>query len=75
MSRNFQFGNDGDKTLGSIGYDFFDLFLSVETAVLRTFSVDTLRPYLRQFRILLDLDTPALIFGQMPVQAVDFEEG
>ena len=75
MSRKFDFGNDRDKTVCCIFYHILDLFLRIETAIFRSFAIDTFGTDLCQFRIFFDFDTPTLIVRQMPVHAVDLEQG
>ncbi len=77
-------GDDGNVALGSILDEFLSLFLSVEaaigdTVVLAGIAADdgllTHRALLGEQRTALDLYSPALVLGQMPVEAVDVVQG
>ena len=79
VSRKVDFGNNGDVAFGCIIYDFFGLFLGVESTV--RFAVVfagvtsddcfcSVSTDFSQFRIFFDFQTPALIVGDMPVEAV-----
>ena len=80
MSRQVDFGNDGDETLAGVLHDFARLLLRVEAlmglAVIlaRVVSYDRLGAVCAhggEFRVFLDFDAPALVVGQVPVEAVD----
>ena len=80
MARQVDFGNDGDKPLAGILHDFARLLLRVEAlmglAVIlaRVVSYDRLGAVCAhggEFRVFLDFDAPALVVGQVPVEAVD----
>ena len=83
MPRHFDFGDNGNKTVGGILHDIADLVLRIEAAVRIfvefTHSVEYVReqiflPYRTdrsQFGIFFDLNAPTLIIGQMPVETVD----
>ncbi len=73
MTRHFDFRNDGDVTSRSVFDNILDLLLCVEATVSGTFAIHTCRTDLCQLRIFLDLDTPALIICQMPMQTIDLE--
>ena len=75
MSRKLYLGNDRDETIRRVFNDILHLLLSIEASVLGTLAIDALRADLGQFRILLDLDTPSLVVGQVPMHAVDLEQG
>ena len=75
MSRKLYLGNDRDETIRRIFNDILHLLLGIEASVLGTLAIDALRADLGQFRILLDLDTPSLVVGQVPMHAVDLEQG
>ena len=79
VSRHVNLGDDGDVSLACVLHDFASLILSVESAVFslvvhhRVESDDgarTLRSNARKTRILLYLDSPSLIVGEMPVKDV-----
>ena len=80
VSRKIDFGNDLDVALRSIGDDFPDVVLGIETAIAffpgiigrhQHFVTAAPGTFLRQFGILLDLDPPAVVIDQMPVELVD----
>ena len=75
MSRKLYLGNDRDETIRRVFNDILHLLLGIEASVLGTLAIDALRADLGQFRILLDLDTPSLVVGQVPMHAVDLEQG
>ena len=79
MSRKVDFGNNCDITFGSISYYFFRLFLGIEatvrfavvfTGVTSDDCFCSLGTDFCQLRIFLDFQTPALVFGNMPVKTV-----
>ena len=84
VTRKVDFRNDRDIAFRRVSHDFPGLFLRIETAVrlavilarvtsdhrLAAFGAD-----FRQLGILLDFDTPSLVFRQMPVEAVDVMQG
>ena len=74
VSRKFDFRNDRDKTVCRVFNDILHLLLGIEASVLGTLAIDALRADLGQFRVLLDLDTPSLVVGQVPMHAVDLEQ-
>lgn len=75
MSRKLYLGNDRDETIRRVFNDILHLLLGIEASVLGTLAIDALRADLGQFRILLDLDTPSLVVGQVLMHAVDLEQG
>ena len=75
MSRKLYLGNDRDETIRRVFNDILHLLLGIEASVLGTLAIDALRADLGQFRVLLDLDTPSLVVGQVPMHAVDLEQG
>ena len=77
-------GDDDDVAVGRVGHDLAHLILGIETAVAdAVVGVEVLadagavapRADFREFRIFLDLDAPALVLGQVPVQPVDLIGG
>ena len=84
MTGHFDLGNDSDVPFGGIGYHFADLVLRVVPAVAALFVGDrvfvesadlgsgSIAADLGQARVAFDLDTPALVVGQMPVEGVEF---
>ena len=79
VSWHVNLGDDGDVSLACVLHYFASLILSVESAVFslvvhhRVESHDgarTLRSYARKTRILLYLDSPSLVVGEMPVKDV-----
>ena len=79
VSRKVDFGNNGDVAFGCIIYNFFGLFLGVESTV--RFAVVfagvtsddcfcSVSTDFSQFRVFFDFQTPTLIVGDMPVEAV-----
>ena len=75
MAGDFQFGDDGDEAVGSVFHDVLHFFLGIEAAVFGTFAVDAFRTDFGQFRVFLDFNAPALVFGEVPVQTVMFSTG
>ena len=84
MTRHIDFRNDRDVTLGCIIDDLFHLLLRIETTILLSVILATVmandgfatfRTNFRQLRILLDLDTPTLVFTQMPMETVHVVQG
>ena len=84
VSRHIDFRNNSNETFGCIGYNFFGLFLGIETTdrctveFTGTGSCDcflTVGTDFGQFRIFFNLDTPSLIFGKMPVEIIDVMHG
>ena len=86
MTRHFDFGDDADESRARVLDDFAYVVLRVETAV-RLAVVDVerrialgladerLRPPCAgggETRVFLDLDPPALVVGEMPVEGVHF---
>ena len=84
VSGHVDLGNDPDVAGGGIGDNLTDLVLRVETAitaVLAVFGI-LLRAGDRmpganfgEFRILLDLDAPAVVVGEMPVEDIELQKG
>ena len=72
VSRHFEFGHDFHRVLSGIGHDFAHLFLGVVAAMACTVGFCAPRSDGSELGILLDFDAPALVVGQVPVQAVDF---
>ena len=79
MSGQVYFGDDRDIALLGIFYDFFGLFLCIEAAIpgiviLSGVPADngTVTPgaNFRQLGILLYFDSPALVFGEVPVEGI-----
>ena len=75
MTRHLDLRDDGHKAILSIADDLTDLILRVEAPIATAITFGTPRTDLRQTWILLDLNTPALVFGQMPVELINLEEG
>src|SRR5207237_5814029 len=85
VPRHLYLRHDGDPALGRVTYDLADIVLRVETAVwfagelaegriLRSRSGHRVLAECAdggQLRVLLDLDAPALVLGQMPVEDVE----
>ena len=80
MSRHVYFRNDRNETFCRVCYNFFGVFLCVVTTDRCTVEFPgprrsncflTVRADFSQFWIFLDFNTPALVFGQMPVEVVD----
>ena len=85
MPRHLDLGNDGDVTCRGVRDDLSHLLLGVEPAVRlpvtdvgsEVLAEDGLLPPgpdLREARILLDLQPPTLIIGQMQVKRVELVE-
>ena len=84
MARHFDFRHNGNVARGGVTHHLADIVLRVITAVAsirpvsRAFLGVKIKPNLlapgahfRQERILLDLDAPAIVIHQMPMQRVD----
>ncbi len=80
VSGQIYLGNDGDLTVCRIPDNVAHLLLSVETfmgnvvkraPVLAYHGLGTLGAHFGQLRMLLDLQTPALVIGKMPMKLVD----
>ena len=79
MSGQVYFRNYRNVTFLCIFHDFFRFFLGEETTIRRIvillcvssdYRTTALGTYFRKFRILLNLDTPALIVRQVPVESI-----
>ena len=91
MSGEFDLGDHRDKTLRGVVHDVADLVLRIVTAIgrfveLAVFVVLAARvaadqrtaaygTHLGQFRVFLNLDTPSLVVGQVPVEHVELMQG
>ena len=84
VSRQVDLGHNRDVAVGSILHDVANLLLCVEASVrlavilARVVADDglcALRTNLGEQRILLYLDAPALVVGEVPVEAVDVVQG
>ena len=84
MAGHVDFGDDGDVAVGRIAHDIADFVLSVVTAVadavvdrrvMAQHGAVAPRTHFGQPRIFLYFHAPALIIGQVPVQAVHAVEG
>ncbi len=81
MAGHVQFGQHGDVQTRRIGDDLADLFLGVEAAIPLRRAVlagaGRCAPcaHLGELGIALDLDTPTLIIGEMPMQHVELVQG
>ena len=81
MSGKVNFRDDGHVALGSISYNFATLLLGIYegaimlAVILATITADNclvaLSCYSRELGVFLNLDTPSLVVGQVPVEAVD----
>ena len=77
MARHLDLGHDGHVPPGRISHDLADIVLGVETAVAFAVALGLIAPGadFRELGILLDLDPPALVFGEVPVQRVQLVGG
>ena len=75
MTGHLNLGDDGDKAILCIADDLTNLILRVEATIATAIPFGTPRTDLRQTWILLNLNTPALVFGQVPVELINLEEG
>ncbi len=84
VTGNLDLWHNGDVTFGCVSYDFTDIILCVKAAMRQAVVLflaeggdrsRAVRTDFRQSRVFLDLDTPALVFGQMPVEHVQFLKG
>ena len=67
--------DDRHKAILSIADDLADLILRIEATVATAISFDTPSTDLGQAGILLDLNTPALVLCEVPVELIDLEHG
>lgn len=76
MSRYIELGNYRDKSFFCKLNDVFYLFLGVKTAVgfLVAAGFTAHRTVLGKARVFVNLNAPALIVGQMPMEHVEFKE-
>lgn len=76
MSRYIELGNYRDESFFCKLDDVFNLFLGVKTAVgfLVAAGFTAHRTVLGKARIFVNLNAPALIVGQMPMEHVEFKE-
>ena len=88
VARHLDLGDDGDEPALGVGDDLADLVLGVETSVGRllfrglgrplvpvlVFPVDPPGAHLGQLGVLLDLDPPALVVREVPVEGVHLME-
>ena len=65
--------DDRHKAILSIADDLTDLILRIEATIAAAISFDTPSTDLGKAGILLDLDTPALVIGKVPVKLIDLE--
>ena len=87
MARHFNLRNDGNETLAGVLHNVFHFFLGVISAVflavkftggtaeMSSNSLLTPSGYFLQFWVFFNLNAPALVFGQVPVKAIDFISG
>ena len=86
MPRKLDFGNHRDIAVGGVFHDLADLLLRVIAAVRRLVilargvmvadeRLPAHRSHARQLGVFFDLDTPALIVGQVPVELVELVHG
>ena len=81
MARNVHLGNNLNETRGGISHNLLDIFVRIKAAVTLPVGLNVapaehlaVAPcaHFREARIFLYLYAPALVFGQMPVEAVHF---
>ena len=65
--------DDRHKAILRIADDLADLILRIEATVATAISFDTPSTDLSQAGILLDLNTPALVLGEVPVELIDLK--
>ena len=75
MTWHLDLRDDRHKAILSIADDLTDLILRIEATVATAITFDTPSTDLSQAGILLDLNTPALVFGEVPVELIDLEQG
>src|ERR1039457_6775064 len=71
MSGHFDFGNDRDMPGGSVGDNVADLILRIKTTIFPAVSVVAPGADFSQFGIFFDLDPPALVLCQVPMECVE----
>jgi len=84
VARHLDFRHDRDVTLGGVSHDLLRLLLCVETAVgfiratrechVRAHRLAT-GPHVGELRVLLDLQPPALVVREVPVEGVELVHG
>ena len=81
MSGKVDFRNYGNAEISSISHYILDFFLCIESAIagvvefipiLADHGAVSPRAHFGKLRIFLDLDSPSLVLGKMPVEAVQF---
>ena len=75
MPRHLNLRDDRHEALLSVADDVTYLILCVEASIATAISLGTPRSYFSEARVLLDLDAPALVFGEVPVELIDLEHG
>ena len=75
MTWHLDLRDDRHEAILSIAYDLTNLILRIEASIATAIPFGTPSPDLGKARVLLDLDAPALIFGEVPVELVDLEHG
>ena len=71
MAGHLDFGYHRDEVLGGIGHHFPHFFLGIIPRGNGAVKLGAGGSHLREQRILLDLDAPALVVGEVPVHDVD----
>jgi len=74
VARHFDLGDDIDKAVSGVGDHFLDLLLGVESSVAAAIGLGAPGADFGQARVFFDLDAPALVFSEVPVQAVHLVE-
>ena len=75
MPRHLNLRDDRHEALLGVADDVTYLILCVEASIATAISLGTPRSYFSEARVLLDLDAPALVFGEVPVELIDLEHG
>ena len=73
MTWHLDLRDDRHKAILGIADDLTDLILRIEATIATAISFDTPSTDLGQAGILLDLNTPALVLCEVPVELIDLE--
>ena len=75
MTWHLDLRDDRHKAILSIADDLTDLILRIEATIAAAITFDTPSTDLGKAGILLDLNTPALVIGKVPMKLIDLEHG
>ena len=75
MTWHLDLRDDRHKAILSIADDLTDLILRIEATIAAAITFDTPSTDLSKAGILLDLNTPALVLSEVPMELIDLEHG